>query len=217
MIKNTIYEIELLDILPSSIKYDPDIIAASKAIDTGFFLLVNELQQLVILSRIEFQNSNVLDHIAYFFHVDFYDVSFDVETKRKIILESVYLHQIKGTPYAVEQVFKTVGINGKVSEWFEYGGNPYFFRIELEKSLKSENEISTLVNMVNSMKNKRSRLENITLKRQLNSSLSFGGIISTRNKIQIGAASIQMPDIHQNKYYAGFISTRSITKIMEVQ
>lgn len=57
----------------------------------------------------------------------------------------------------------------------------------------------------------------ITNRREINSSLSFGGIISTRSKIQIGPVAFDMPNLNQGKYYAGFISTRSITTIQEVQ
>lgn len=177
MTKNTIYEVELLDLLPSSIKNDPDIIAASKAIDTGFFLLANSLKQLVIIPRIEFQNSDVLDHIAYFFHVDFYDVSFDVETKRKLILESVYLHQIKGTPRAVEILIETLFDEGIVEEWYEYGDTPYRFRIVTSNQYVTDERAEEFIRALDSVKNKRSHLDSVVILQAEQMNLNFAGVV----------------------------------------
>lgn len=213
----TIYNVSLLDILPDNLKSDPDMIAAAKTVDVGFSDLANSIEDTLILPRIDYLESDVLDHLAYFFHVDFYDRSLDLKTKRKMIKDSIYLHQIKGTPKAVEQLVTTLYDEAKVEEWFEYNGNPYFFRIKLNRTLTSENDLVSLVAAINSMKNKRSWLENITTIRQMKSSLSFGGIVSTRNKIQIKPAAFKMPNLQQDKYYAGFISTRSIATIKEVR
>ncbi|WP_180968226.1 putative phage tail protein [Cytobacillus massiliigabonensis] len=57
----------------------------------------------------------------------------------------------------------------------------------------------------------------ITHRRSINLGMNFGGLISTRNKIQIRPAAFKQPSIQQTKYYAGFISMRTITVIkMEV-
>jgi hypothetical protein len=53
----------------------------------------------------------------------------------------------------------------------------------------------------------------VSAKKVMESTLFFGGIISTRNKIQIRPATFKQPTIQQTKYYAGFISTRTKTII----
>ena len=42
------------------------------------------------------------------------------------------LSVIKGTPYAVKKALELVGLTGVVGEWFEYGGAPYWFRINID-------------------------------------------------------------------------------------
>lgn len=175
--KNTIYEVGLLDILSSSIRNDPDIIAAAKTVDLGFSVLVNEVKQVIILPRINELQSDVLDHVAYFFHVDFYDVTFDVETKRKLILESVYLHQIKGTPRAVEILIETLFDEGVVEEWFDYGGNPYRFRVVTSNQSVTQERAEEFIRALNTVKNARSHLDNVIILQNEQMELRFAGIV----------------------------------------
>jgi phage tail P2-like protein len=177
MTKNSIYEVQLLDILPDSIKHDPDIIAASKAIDIGFAVLVNEAKKVIILPRIDELESDVLDHVAYFFHVDFYDVSMDVETKRKLIKESVYLHQIKGTPRAVEILIETLFDEGTVEEWFDYGDTPYRFRVVTSNQSVTQERAEEFVRALNTVKNKRSTLDSVVILQSEKMDLFWGGFV----------------------------------------
>jgi hypothetical protein len=49
----------------------------------------------------------------------------------------------------------------------------------------------------------------VSVKRNINMNFSMGGVISTRNKIEIRPASFEMPTLTESKYYGGFISTRT--------
>lgn len=177
MTKNSIYEVQLLDILPETLKNDPDIIAASKAVDLGFSMIVNDANKVLILPRIDYLDSDVLDHVAYFFHVDFYDKSLDVETKRKLIKESVYIHQIKGTPRAVEILIETLFDEGIVEEWFDYGGTPYRFRVVTSNQSVTHERAEEFVRALNTVKNTRSHLDNVVILNSEDMNLYWGGFI----------------------------------------
>jgi Phage tail protein (Tail_P2_I) len=87
-----------------------------------------------------------------------------VEQKRALIDRALLVHQLKGTPAAIEEVAAIFFKNAKVREWFEYGGNPYFFKIETDETFKNESEIARLFRLIEVTKNKRSRLEGVWFK-----------------------------------------------------
>ncbi|OLS34227.1 phage tail protein I [Alkalihalophilus pseudofirmus] len=170
-----VYEVPLLDLLPPSLKHDPDIIAASRAIDTGFLLLADEVNNLILLPRVNELSEDLLDHLAYYLHVDFYDRSLEIETKRKLVKDSLYLHQIKGTPKAVEHLIETLFDEGQVQEWFEYGGEPYTFRVITSNPTVSNERASEFIRALDSVKNMRSHLESVILEQTENMNLYFAG------------------------------------------
>lgn len=57
--------------------------------------------------------------------------------KRALIKKAIELHRYKGTKYAIKEVFKSLDIIGEVSEWFEYGGEPYYL-IKIQSLIKRE-------------------------------------------------------------------------------
>lgn len=108
--------------------------------------------------------SFLLDHIAAEEHVDFYDKTFPDDVKRKLIDQSEYLHTIKGTVAAIKAVLEIVGMKGDVLEWFQYGGEPYNFKIEIENTTILKSDFERTRKLVEAMKNLRSQLEDIIVK-----------------------------------------------------
>ena len=73
------------------------------------------------------------------------------------------MHRYKGTKFAIEEIFKTLNIVGNVEEWFNYGGQPYYFKVILQifnRSINEETE-NKLIALINEYKNERSWLEEI--------------------------------------------------------
>ena len=108
-------------------------------------------------------SSDVLDHLACQWHVDGYDVTFDDDTKRNMIRESIYLHRIKGTPAAVEKAAKSMLNDAKIEENWEYGGKPYFFRIIASGLNYYGDDGEKFLRVIYAAKNVRSWLEDITI------------------------------------------------------
>jgi phage tail P2-like protein len=160
MIK-TLENFEIRDLLPESLKKDPEILAMADALTPIF----QQIYQLT--SRVKFYDGipdELLDFIAYEENVDFYDINMTVEQKRALIERAQLVHRLKGTPAAIEEVAAIFFKNAKVREWFEYGGNPFFFKIETDETFKNESEIARLFRLIEKTKNKRSRLEGVWFK-----------------------------------------------------
>lgn len=104
----------------------------------------------------------LVDELAWQFHVDYYDKSADIETKKNLVKTSIKIHQKKGTPQGVIDLLKTAFPSGTVlSEWFNYGGKPYHFKITTS-SLNTIN-IDKFLKALDSVKNERSYLDGIFL------------------------------------------------------
>ena len=141
-------------------KNDEDMLSLARVIAEELQETGRLIRQNIICPRIDELPENILDILAYDLHVDWYDYSYSVPTKKRIIKDSVKIHRRMGTRYAVETALNDVYPGASISEWFEYGGTPYCFRISLpisgEVTLERQRRI---LSKVWYYKNLRSHLE----------------------------------------------------------
>jgi len=113
--------VSLLDILPPNLLADKQLYAAARALDDELQKITVATRNALLLPRLDELSEEVIDLLAWQWHVDFYEpVGMDIETKRKLIKNSIAWHRIKGTPAAVEQVVSAVFDTSHVQECFEY-------------------------------------------------------------------------------------------------
>jgi phage tail P2-like protein len=127
--------------------------------------------------------AQVLPHLAEQFHVmglEGWRYARDDQEQRGLIKRAIELHRYKGTPWAIEQVLVTLNLSGRVSEWYEYGGTPYRFRVDIELTDRGIDEATydALVDLIREYKNKRSRLDALTV------------ALSNRSPVPVIAAAI---------------------------
>lgn len=158
-----IKDISLIDLMPESIRNDSKIKAVCKALDRELRKINDLTKEILILPRLDSLPESVLDLLAWQWHVDFYEpIGMDIETKRSLIRKSIADHRIKGTPASVETLFANVFNGGKISEWYEYGGNPYHFKISaLGRQIASEEQLAEFKHALETTKNVRSWLDEI--------------------------------------------------------
>jgi len=182
----SIYEASILDLIPPNLKIDPDIIAASKAVDNEFLVIVNEVKECILLPKIDdINNSDLIDLLAWQMHVDFYDNTLPIDVRRNLVKNSIKWHRIKGTPQAVIDVATSVFGRTKLTEWFEYGAEPYYFKLDVnvtEQGASPEN-IKKIETLVNAYKNKRSWIEVINIFFSTQCSIYFGATSITGEQI----------------------------------
>ena len=152
----------LLDILPPNLLADKKINAAARALDDELQKITAATRKALLLPRLDELSEEVIDLLAWQWHVDFYEpIGMDIETKRRLIKNSIAWHRIKGTPAAVEQVVSAVFDTSHVQEWFEYGGKPYHFKVITEDVTTDPNVLARMRRAINAAKNTRSWLETI--------------------------------------------------------
>lgn len=104
----------------------------------------------------------VLDLLAWQFHVEAYDTAVGLQARRELIFQSILLHRRRGTPWAVTQALATaLRVPSSISEWFEYDSEPYFFRIHLDVTGQPVDEkwLQSAFQIIQEYKNVRSWLE----------------------------------------------------------
>lgn len=154
--------VTLLDLIPPNLRSDTKVQAAAAALDVELQSVTAAIQESLHLPRVDELPEQVLDLLAWQWHVDFYEpVGISVETKRKLIKSAIKWHRTKGTPAVIEEVTNAIYEPSEVVEWFDYGGKPYHFKIRTEEIGPTPEQRSLFVKAVASVKNTRSWLEAI--------------------------------------------------------
>jgi len=169
-----IQEIQLIDILPEPLKRDKTIVAIAKVLQKYIDENYEYIKRLLIIPNIDNLNEELIDHLAYQFHVDFYDQSLEADKKAELVKNSIPYHRKKGTQWAVEDLINTLFDISWIREWFEYGGEPYMFKIYTKDVIGSEEKYSKIITAINSVKNTRSWLETIAIEHEHNMNLKVG-------------------------------------------
>lgn len=120
--------------------------------------------ECVLISLIDKVPIDALPHLAEQYHVtgnEGWLQAVTEEEKRNLIKSSIKMHRYKGTKYALKEIFRTLNLTGDIEEWFNYGGQPYHFKVLLQISDTSisENTKERLLASVKEYKNERSWLE----------------------------------------------------------
>jgi hypothetical protein len=159
----TIHNISLADTVPDSMLDDPEIAALCVAFDTENTIVVNAINNVVILADIGKQSSAVTDLLAAEQQTPYYNQALPLEVRQALAAGSGLLNAIKGTKAAVEQTVKAAFGSGTVQEWFEYGGNPYCFRVLVNDFPNSAAQLAEINRAIEVSKNIRSHLDELII------------------------------------------------------
>ncbi|MGN7360011.1 phage tail protein I [Paenibacillus sp. SAF-054] len=155
----------LLDLLPTSIKYDPEVVVIAKALDEQMRVAVDEVYKLPLFSRLDQLTDEEADELAWQFHVDFYDSTLPIEQKRALVKNAFNFHRRKGTPAAIEDLISILFGEGKVEEWFEYDGVPGRFQVVTNNPAVTQERAQEFYRAVESVNRLSAKLERVILSR----------------------------------------------------
>ena len=122
-------DLSLRDIIPPSISGDRNIQAVIGATDPHIQEVSQSIREAFIVSRINELPENVVDLLAWQWHVDSYEPDLPIETKRKLVLDAIMYHRRKGTKSAVKSALEKLGFVPTIKEWFEIGTKPHTFEV----------------------------------------------------------------------------------------
>ncbi len=178
---------DLLELQTSYLQQDATIQALCEALTPHLKEINQNIEQTFLYGRIDELSEEVIDELAWQFHVDFYDSKLPIEKKRNLVKISPKLHKIKGTPQAVIDAVSTVFGRTKLKEWFEYGGKPYFFGIDIDITDQgaTQENIAKIDTLINAYKNKRSWIEYINIYLTTIGKLIYKTVLISGEKITV--------------------------------
>jgi phage tail P2-like protein len=130
--------------------------------------------------------SKLLPWLAWQTAVNDYNDNWSDAVKRNVIASSYILHAHKGTKWAIDQALGLIGITSTITQWYDYGGRPYHFRMEVDADKQpvdfTEQMFYDIFRTVYDKKNARSWLDTLKFYRRKDISLYAG--IGTIYKIR---------------------------------
>ena len=122
----------LLFTLPPALKRDESTEALAEAAAERLADRVPEVDRLRIICNIDELEEPLLAILARDFKVDWWDPNYTLEEKRRTVKSSWRVHKKLGTKAAVETAIRAIYPLTQVEEWFDYGGEPYHFRLNID-------------------------------------------------------------------------------------
>jgi len=168
--------ITLLDLLPPNFKTKAHSHALSAALDAAFQEIVSYSENVKVYADIDNLNEAGLDSLAMQWKIKGYKDSLPPANKRQLVKSGLLYQLFLGTAKVIKDKARAI-YNGEaiVSEWFEYGGEPYLFKVDIETTNGIDLEkIAEMEQFIDENKNARSHLEGIHARLRHNIRLGLG-------------------------------------------
>lgn len=171
-----IKDVEILDMLPYTFKTNKykALSAAIKALTALFYSVMSSV---MFWADIENASPALLDAMAAELDAPFYSADMTIEQKRSVVAAAFEYNSRIGTRSSVEALLTAAFGGGEVSEWFEYDGEPYHFKVTVPRREGVRIEHDTLnyfIANVEKFKNKRSKLEGVEINTESSATLYLG-------------------------------------------
>lgn len=116
---------------PKFILRDKNGWAVAKAIEAALRLANSAIEDGVrCITDYDYMPEWRLDEVAWELGI-FYDYAADIETKRATVKAGAAVYRLLGTKAGVLQALRAGYEHFDMQEWFDYGGEPHHFRVEL--------------------------------------------------------------------------------------
>ncbi len=191
--------------LPYSITRDTDKEKLAQVVAEELVKNVNFTDYSAIFPRIDGLPEEVLDILAYDLKIDWYEADAPLWNKRQAVKDCILVHKFKGTKYAVETALRSMYNSAEVTEWFEYDGEPFHFRVNVYGSTGSG--LKTLYLKIQYAKNLRSVMDSVqfTLIPEKDIEVFIGSRLAMLDKQICTSLESRSEDVFTvgEKYYAG--------------
>lgn len=200
---------ELTSVLPPYMKNNSDVQAISYACKMAMQKMIQFSSLTSLYANIDNLVPELLDLMALELGTQYYDEDMPVNTKRKLIKNTLAWYKKAGTPSAVKELIEVVFGEGEIVEWFNYTEPPYTphtFEIVTDATV-TEEAIEYFLSVIKKVKNTRSHLRNIQSKRRIDAVWFAGpGAVSTPHRYIVSGQEKGRATQGQSNAAAGLIS-----------
>lgn len=139
MIKS-LYHAQITDGVPRVLREQPWVKALSLAVWELHKQTMEYIDGSQIYTAIDTVGEEVLDALAVNWKIDWYDTDYDIEQKRRIVKTALNIRRTMGTVAAVKAQADAIYPGSTLEEWFQYGGEPGYFRLRVNIMTVEEQE-----------------------------------------------------------------------------
>lgn len=216
---NKLFSFEaLLATFPEALKESDNIYSLAIVTSKELKRLYDDNNLLALYTRIDELSEEVLDILAIDLKVYWYLPNGTIEAKRAQIKSSFFIHRRLGTKAAMAQALADICPGTVVKEWFEYGGLPHHFSVEIDMTnSRASIDYAAVKAMIDIFKPLRSVLDDVETIYKTSLPVCFGGTISTFKNIILATETVSIPVV--DKYLCnenGFILTNEEGKALVV-
>ncbi|MGL4566909.1 MAG: phage tail protein [Fusobacteriaceae bacterium] len=175
---------EFLKIMPENLKKYKNLRASAETM-VQFFeeKIFSELDKLYIYKNMRMVNGRTLDELAWQWNVEFYSPELPKTKKIEMIRKSYFHYSKKGTIGVLESSLQTLIGDARISEFQEYNGTPYTFRLISGENIPNNSKLDEIKKIVATYKNVRSTLDGIIFLKEDNSKLFVKSTQHTASRI----------------------------------
>lgn len=159
---------------------------------------------------------NILPWLAWAVSADDWSDNWSEQVRRNIIKASIEVHKKKGTIGALKKALEAFNYNNvKVEEWFEYGAEPYLFRVffDITEPGFDDSFLSEAQKIVENTKNARSHLESIRAYLSAEVGLTrIGNVIISKDVTTLPPIVYEYDDYLENQSSSPLIGASLISK-----
>ena len=214
MIKS-LRQARITDGLPRVVAGQEWVIALSEALGIVLGRTLDYTDESQIYTRLDTAPEAVLDILAVNWKIDWYDTSFTLEQKRRIVKSALTVRRLMGTAAAVKLQVDTIYPGATVEEWFQYDGNAGCFRVLLdlpENGITGE-EYRRLKNGILTTKNERSHLDVIDIRYECEARMAVGGYSAMSQIIEVWPELITALEVTGQRSTGGAVSVGQTTEV----
>lgn len=156
-------DVDLYKLLPGFMKED----VFNKLLADGTSNLFKEMstqaERAVIYGHIDELTEAELDQLATDMGIFWYLDIATIDAKRQLIKDAPLVFSRLGTVWAVERVMNQYLANTELQEWFDYDGDPHYFRFKTNDTAILKSDIILFLSVLERIKRKSQWLELIIL------------------------------------------------------
>lgn len=125
----SLHDAKMTDALPQILAKEPWAQAMAYAVNNQLTRLLTYADGVMVLASIDKMPDVVLDVLAAELRLPYYDPAYSTTIKRELIRGGLQYWATVGTPESLTKILINIFGDAEIEEWFEYGGEPGYFRI----------------------------------------------------------------------------------------
>ncbi len=207
--------LDFVRLLPAFMRDDEAVIALSKAVNELMQAPGARLNTIRTWDQIDNLNEAECDEMAWELAIDWYDSTYPLDVKRSLIKNYIITKRKNGTKAALLSVLRSIFKGANVEEWFEYGGQPFGFRLEVEipeNGVTAEQQRRALEN-IKYYKNVRSWLEGLNYTHESHGEVKIGAYAAVATQIEIWPELVESLELTAEVEAGSVIVTQSRLEI----